>query len=276
MLKFIRNKSKYFVIFLLFLAFLQFIAYNIKSKYAYNTLDKIILYLVSPLQEFIVHTEKKSTNFFDTYINLVNLEKKNKDLESELNRMYFVVNQFEETKIENERLRKMLEFKKESPYEIVAAEIIAKDATSYGRTIRVNVGSRNNVTVNSAVISYHGIVGKVISTLDNYSDIMLITDTMSAVDVLSQRSRARGIARGSVNEPLKLSLDFVSREEDIQKGDAIVTSGLGGIWPKGLLVGMVSTIEKGDEFLFRLVEIEPSTDFSKLEEVFIITKNPES
>src|SRR3989338_6652823 len=272
MIKFIRNRSKYFVVFLLFLAFLQFISYNIKSNYEYNSIDKIILYLVSPLQELIVHTEKKSKNFFATYINLREVQKKNQELSEELNRMYFLVNQLEEAKIENGRLRKMLEFKEESPYKIIAAEIISKDATSYGRTIRVNVGKRNNLELDSAVISYNGIVGKVITMIENYSDIMLITDTNSAVDVLSQRTRARGIARGSINEPMKLSLDFVSREEDIQEGDQIVTSGIGGIWPKGLLVGKISKIEKGDEFLFKLIEIEPSTDFSKLEELFIITK----
>jgi len=272
MIKFIRNRSKYFVVFLLFLAFLQFISYNIKSNYEYNSIDKIILYLVSPIQGFIAHTEKKSKNFFVTYINLINVQKKNDELFTELNRMHFLVNQLEEAKIENQRLRKMLEFKDESPFEIIAAQIISTDATSYGRTIRVNVGKRNRVELDNAVISYNGIIGKVISTLDNYSDVMLITDTNSAIDVLSQRTRARGIARGSINEPMKLSLDFVSREEDIQEGDQIVTSGIGGIWPKGLLVGKVTKVEKGDEFLFKLIEIEPSTDFSKLEELFIIAK----
>jgi rod shape-determining protein MreC len=118
------------------------------------------------------------------------------------------------------------------------------------------------------VVNAFGVVGRVVSVSPNYAKVLLIIDQNSAVDCLVQRSRDRGMLKGLMSEICKL--DYVAKSCDVAVGDIVVTSGLGGVFPKGLPVGQVLTVKEMLGELFKDIEIRPAVDFSKLEEVLVI------
>jgi rod shape-determining protein MreC len=119
-----------------------------------------------------------------------------------------------------------------------------------------------------AVVTSEGVVGRVIEVSLHTAKVLLITDPNSAMDVIVQRSRTQGIMEGKVEEVCVLK--YVQKNEDVQVGDKVITSGLGGIFPKGLVTGTVTKVERKRPGIFQYIEVTPSVDFSRLEEVLIL------
>jgi len=117
------------------------------------------------------------------------------------------------------------------------------------------------------VVAAQGVVGRIIKIGEHQARVLLVTDASSAVSALIQRTRTRGIVRGQGEAMI---MEFALRLEDVAVGDRVVTSGTGGVFPKGLPAGTVKRVEKGDFGLFQSVEIEPLVDFSRLEEVMVL------
>ena len=124
------------------------------------------------------------------------------------------------------------------------------------------------------VVNASGLVGRIVSVSPNYAKILLIIDHNSAVDCLIQRSRDRGMVKGMSTEICKL--DYVVKASDVRENDIVVTSGLGGIFPKGLPIGQIREVKELPGELFMDIEITPAVDFSKLEEVLVILKETNS
>ena len=118
-----------------------------------------------------------------------------------------------------------------------------------------------------AVVVSEGVVGRVIEVSAHTAKVLLISDPNSAVDVIIQRSRAQGILEGRVEE--FGILKYIQKSDDVQMGDKVITSGLGGIFPKGLIVGTVTKVERKRPGVFQYIEVTPSVDFSRLEEVLV-------
>jgi rod shape-determining protein MreC len=123
-----------------------------------------------------------------------------------------------------------------------------------------------------AVAAADGVVGRVIEVFPNAAKVLLITDPNSGVDVIVQRTRAQGIMEGRIEE--SCILKYVKKSDDVQVGDRIITSGLGGIFPKGLLAGKVTKVERKRPGIFQAVEVDPTADLSRLEEVLILSEEP--
>ena len=120
------------------------------------------------------------------------------------------------------------------------------------------------------VISEQGLVGLVTATSNNAAKTMLLLDRQTAIDGTVQRSRARGIVRGRADELLEF--EFVARGGDVQVGDVVITSGLGGVYPKGLLIGRVSAISEPGSQLLSSASLEPAVDFGRLEQAFVMLR----
>ncbi len=149
----------------------------------------------------------------------------------------------------------------------VPAQVIAEDSTSWFRTIVIDKGLDQGVAEGMAVVVPEGVVGRVIRSSAGESRVLLVTDASSAAAALVQRTRTRGVCRGQGE---RLALEFALRQEDIRVEDRIITSGMGGVFPKGLLIGRVSSVERGQYGLFQGVVVEPVVDFSRLEEVLVL------
>lgn len=190
-----------------------------------------------------------------------------RDLDAENRELRAQLAAAEESRRENERLRRLLGFVEEAPQRTVAARVIAEDAASWFRTIEIDRGSEEGVIEGRPVVNAAGLIGRVVRSSAHSARVLLITDASSAVAVLVQDQRIRGVCRGQGGA---LALDFALVQDEIQVGDGVITSGLGGIFPKGLVVGYVRSVHREQFGLFQTVEVEPAVDFAHLEEVLVL------
>lgn len=166
------------------------------------------------------------------------------------------------------RLRELVELREERAPGGIVARVIRHDPTSWSEGVIINRGSSHGVQEGSAVIDPRGVVGQVIVVGTNTSQVLLITDPESGIDGVLQEGRARGVVegRGSVTAEWR----FVVREAPVRVGERVVSSGADGVFPRGLLLGIVSAIDPSGDGLFQSVEVRPAADLSRIEEVLII------
>ena len=168
----------------------------------------------------------------------------------------------------NDRLRNLLDFQKSITELVVAAEVIGKDPSPWFKTVIIDKGKADGLTKGLPVVMPQGIAGQVTEVANHYAKVMLILDRNSAVDSLVQRTRARGVVKGESTDQLRLA--YVLRKKDVQVGDIVVSSGLDGIYPKGLRIGLVAEVIEHEADIFHEVFITPFVDFEKLEEVLVV------
>jgi rod shape-determining protein MreC len=224
--------------------------------------------IVSPFQRAYFATVRAVRDLAQNYIFLVHVREENKELRRQVVELERKNAELVEMAIANERLRRFLNFKENIPKPTLPAELIGQDASSWFRTITINKGNIDGVQKGMVVVSAAGLVGHIINTSRDVSKVLLITDYNSSVDAICQESRARGIVQGKGGD--LCDLNYVSRREDVTLGNRVITSGLGGRFPKGLLIGTVTKVEKKSYGVFQQVELTPAVDFRKLEEVFVV------
>ena len=183
-----------------------------------------------------------------------------------------------EVEAENVRLRSMLDYKRTTPqFDSVVAAIIARDPGSWTNTMIINKGSADGVGKDMPVVTSQGLVGNVIAVHNKTARVQLLLDPRSAVGAIVQRpeSRVAAIVEGNGNDPFKPKMVNVPRDADVIKGDRLITSGYGGIYPKGILIGEVADVINNEGGLLKQAVIQPAVDFNRLEEVSVIIKSRE-
>lgn len=183
---------------------------------------------------------------------------------------------YDELVAENIRLRQLLKFKGEQPqFALLAASVVTRDRGAWTDTFTISRGSADGVAPNMAVIAPRGVVGFVSDVYEHSARVQSILDPRSATGVIVQRpeSRIASILKGNGNRPMEPQMVNIALNGDILKGDTIVTSGFGGIYPKGLLLGHVKDIVTDEEGFVKHAIIDPTVDFQSLEEVFVIVSS---
>ena len=175
----------------------------------------------------------------------------------------------EEARLENERLRALFGFVQTAKLEAVGARVIGRPTNSWEQVITIDRGSADGVKVSMPVLATKGLLGQTISVTKNSARVRLITDARSGVAGMVQANRAEGVVKGSIEGDV--TFDFVSRETTIKAGDVIITSGMGGVYPKGLLVGEITSASQAPSSLFQDIRVTPSADLVGLEEVVVLT-----
>lgn len=208
------------------------------------------------------------------YINLIHVRQENEQLRAEVERLRGENNLLKEEGALGERLQTILEYKQSAPFGLVAASVIGREPTHWFRTIIINKGETDGVKVDMGVITPAGVVGKVIKTGPHHAQILLMTDRSSAVAAIVQRTRDEGIVQGMEDGAIRLK--YLPHFSEVVVGDILVTSGLEGSFAKGLKVGEIEKVEKKEHELFLQVKVTPQIDFSKLEEVLVITSTGEA
>ena len=252
---------------------LQVLSFNYQRKEGLRVPEKMIVTVTLPLQKAVRHLMKVASEGFDHYMVLSNTSKLNKQLLLERDQLQSQVIALKELEAENIRLRKILDLGETHQLTLVGAKRIAFGASPFERTIRINHGKSNGFFQGFAVIHPKGTIGQILQVFEESADVLLLTDPASAVDAIDQRSRARGILRGYAFDELKF--EYVSKAEDIQVGDEIVTSGLDGVYPKGIPIGIVTKVAQGKSQLFLSAFVKPHVDFGHIEEVAVVLNNPE-
>ena len=237
-------------------------------RYTTFGLGRIAISFIAPFQELVTRTIRFTRDIWHQYFYLVTVTRQNRVLSTQLNQVLQARNQWQETELANTRLRNLLDFQKTITERIVAAEVIGRDPSTWFKTVIIDKGKTDGLTKGLPVVMPQGIAGQVIEVSKHYSKVMLITDRNSAVDALVQRTRARGVIKGESTD--RCRLDYVLRKKDVRIGDTVLSSGLDGVYPKGLLIGQVSEVIQHDADIFHDVIITPFVDFEKLEEVLVV------
>lgn len=254
----------------LFLAIIPLIALNAggKTPADYYWFDRVAVAISAPVQGAISWMIDTSWGAVENYALLLNVRQNNFNLSQENRRLQNEIANFQEMARENQRLRQIVEFGETIPGKKVVTRVIAQDVSSEFRVIRLDKGTVEGIEKGMAVVTPEGIVGRVLRVTSHYADVLTLLDSSSAIDVLAQRSRARGVIEG-MSESL-LGLKYLRRTDDIEPGDIIVSSGIGGLFPKGLVVGKVSKVERKSYGITQTVEVSPIVNFATLEEVTVV------
>ncbi len=234
--------------------------------------EQVAVSVTGPFQDAASRVIHWSGAVWHRYFFLVSVTGENEQLRAELDRTIEMNSRFEETQRANERLRKLLDFKENVINDVMAAQVVGRDPNPWFRSITIDRGEADGLRRGLPVVVSRGIVGVVTTVAAHYSIILLIVDQNSAVDVLVQETRVRGLVKGnSVNH---CSLEYVLLRHEVHKGDAVVTSGLDGVFPKGLRVGEISEVAKQNSGIFQEIYITPYVDFETIEEVLVILNPP--
>lgn len=249
----------------------------LSSENSFKNLKKFLWGGVVPFQKGADSFYSFTDNFWKSLNKFSEIKQELKDTIAKLQVLEDASIEIDELKRENERLRNIVTSQAEIKTETIAAEIIGRDPQNTYRAIIVNHGKKKGVKINMPVITYQnaikGIVGKVVETTDSASKIMLLTDQGNFISAMFKDTRHIGICKGEGSKSDYLSMDYVTKEALINFGDFVITSGQGGIYPKGLVIGTVEVVSKKviGPYLSE-IKIKPIINFSKLETVYIIKK----
>lgn len=240
-----------------------------------NAFDRGILQGTSGVQSIAAGAARWVSDVFEDYVYLVEVRQENARLRSQVARLEEERQRLSSEGIENRRLRSLLQLRERLGGEVLAAQVIGKDVSPFFRVTRVELdrGEREHIRPGMPVVAAEGLVGQIRRTFGRYSDVLLIVDRTSAVDVVVQRTGARGMLRGTgESERYMARVQYLGREDAVRVGDLVHTSGLGQRFPASILVGRVTRIVRQDFGLWQEVEVAPAVDFSSLEEVLILTE----
>lgn len=260
---------KKFWIWVLLIFFLFFlISLNREKSGNWNPLERVIVEITTPFQKLANATINTTRNTWFKYFELINARKENIRLKEQIISLKTENYRDQELLATHRRLQKLLQFAETTDQAVMAAQVIGRDPSGLFQSVIINKGKTSGLSVNMPVVNEDGIVGRIVSVSNNYSKVLLLIDQNSAVDCIIQRSRDTGIVKGLTSDTC--IMDYVLKTSDIRVEDIIITSGIGGIFPKGVPVGKVTDIKDPSDEFFREVKIKPFVDFSKLEEILII------
>ena len=234
-----------------------------------NAFDRGVLSLTSPLERAILWACDGVKAGTSGYLALRGSHARAEELLVENGKLRAKLSALQEAALENERLKKLLAYAEASPEQEIAARILGVNPVSTFLSVRINRGEDDGVHPGMPVVTVDGVVGRVQRASGSYADVGLITDQGSKLGVLVQRSRVRATASGAGGSR-SLSLENVLRTEDLEEGDLIITSGTDGVFPKGLVVGRVTAVQRNNSGMFLAAGILPAVDSTKLEEVLVV------
>ena len=231
-------------------------------------MHKLLFETAGPLQKMMSRTTGSFQSLKKDYLGLLSVREEKEHLWKELQKCRAAAYKNREAMATNARLRKLLEFKESSGVPTVAARIIGKDPSLWFRSVIIDRGSRNGVVKGMPVVTGDGIVGQVYSSSPHYAKVLLCIAPSSALDVLLQKSRVRGILKGTGKNIYRL--EYILKTVEVSVGDHVVTAGYGGFFPTGLPVGVVTKVRKQRRGMFLEIEVTPAVDFETLEDLLVI------
>lgn len=264
-----RFREPIFVVALLAIPFMIFFVKAKKGR-ELNPVDRAVIALTAPVERTISGAVFGVTDLWRSYGALRGVREENLRLRREALRARSVEQQAAELRLENERLRRLLDFAdKQAPTRLLVSRVIAVGASPHSHTLRIDRGSDDGIVKGAAVIDPDGIVGTVAQLSGNYADVQLIISPLSAVPAITQRNRSRSTVKGT-GDLTRCKLEYALRTDDLQEGDVLITAGGSGFFPQGLRIGRVTNVARKTSGMFLSAEVVPAVDFSRLDEVTVV------
>ncbi|MBI5562688.1 MAG: rod shape-determining protein MreC [Deltaproteobacteria bacterium] len=225
--------------------------------------------MVTPVERLILAVRGGAVGAWSRYVFLVGLTDENAELQRRILELQDENNRLKEEAASGRRLKDIFEYADAAPFNATAASVTAYGAGLWSRTVTINKGAAAGMDKDLAVITSSGVVGRVIEAGTRSSTVLLATDVRSAIDVFVERSRTKGVVEGNGEDGLILK--YIRLDDDVSVGDRILTSGIAGVFPKGLVVGEVVRIEKSKDNFFKYIEVRPAANLATVEDVIVVT-----
>jgi rod shape-determining protein MreC len=269
--RFRRYRDIVLVIVLLAVPFF-FLRASIRNPEELNPIDRALLFLSSPLESAASALARVTSRVLSNYVYLVDVKADNNRLSYENARLRGDVRKLAAAEAEARRLRRLLTLRETAKAETVSAVVVGKDITEFFRVAHLVLDSPGpGIRANMPVIALDGAVGVVQRVAGDRVDVQLAVDSGFGVDVVVERTGARGFVRGVGDlSRYVVRVEYVQRIDQVEQGDILVTSGYGCRFPKGVPVAKVTQVTKRDFGIYQAVEAEPMVDFSRLDEVLIV------
>lgn len=234
-----------------------------------NAIGKIVI----PIQNGLTYLKNRINNNEQFFENVDQLKKENKELKEKNSEMEQTLRQFEIVKTENEQLKEQLNLTEKYPnYKTVPATIIEKSISNFSKIIVINIGKNFGIKEKMTVIANEGLVGYVISVTDNTAKVQVIVDSSSSTSCVTSSTREDIVCKGTIENTNTLKATYIETNAKIIQGDSIETSGIGGIYPKGIHIGKIKKYVEGPNKTDSYAIIETAVNFEKLETVLVITQ----
>lgn len=260
------------IVITIFILIVVVIVSNIDTQKT-SGIQNIFTNLVMPIQNGLMYLKNKIAGNDTFFTNISRLQEENEQLKQKNSDLEQSLREMEMLKSENEILREYVNLKdKYKGYETVPAYIIHKDISNYSNIIIINAGSQDGIEPNMAVIADKGLVGYVLSTTDNTAKVQTIIDTATSVSAVLSTSREAIILNGMQGNHTTLKATYLPTDANILQDDRVETSGIGGIYPKGIHIGTVTEVIETKNTTDRYAYVETAVDFKKLETVLVITQ----
>ena len=228
--------------------------------------------LVMPVQNGLTYLKNKVSGNHTFFTDINNLKTENEELKQKNSELEQSLRELENIKTENAKLKDYLNLtEKYGEYKTIPGYVINKDISNYSKTIVINIGKKDGVEENMTVIADKGLVGHVVSVTDSTAKVQTIIDTGSSVSSMMSTTQDSVVCKGTLSENSELKAMYIPTEANIIQGDSIETSGLGGIYPKGIHIGTVKKVESTKNITDRYAIVETAVDFNKLNTVLVIT-----
>ena len=257
------------IITIIFLVILVIITNTERSK-LYD-IENIISKIISPIQNGITYIQNKIDGNTTFFANIDKLKQENRTLKEKNSELEQQLRELEVLKAENETLKQYVELTdKYQSFKTIPAYVINRDISNYSKTIVINIGKDDGVKENMAVIADNGLVGYIISVTSDTAKVQTIIDSASSTSAFTSSTRDSMVCKGTIENTGTLKASYISTDSNIIEGDSVETSGMGGIYPKGIYIGRVTDIVEGKNKIDKTVEVKTDVDFDRLETVLVV------
>lgn len=241
---------------------------SLRHPHPFRPVEGMIVSLTAPILKNLTMLGRGLKQIWQGYFYLVGVQQENEVLQQRLQELSQKEIQYQEALLAQERLQRLLELRTQLIVPITGARIIGYDPSVWFKGAILDKGEADGVRWGMPVLSAAGVVGRIIESYPHYAKVMLLLDRNSAVDSMVQRNRGRGILEGKGGNLCVLR--YIPKSADIQSGDVILASGLGGIFPRGMPLGKVTEVDKKSPGIFQKIKVTPMVDFANLEEVLVV------
>jgi rod shape-determining protein MreC len=251
---------------------LLFLRANLAAPQHLNVVDRAILRVSAPLQAGLTSLCSGTASLWRRYVALVRLREDNVRLADENAKLRAELAAAQNGAQRAGELEKLLGLKGALQFDSVAARVIGVETSAFFRVVRVKLDrGGDDIKPGMAVVASAGAVGRVQRVFGNYCDVLLATDPKSSIDVVVARTNGRGVVKGIAgSDRYRMRVEYLERKDEAAVGDLVVTSGLGGAFPRDLPVGKIVKVEKRGFGLYQDAEVEPVVDLSKVRDVLVV------
>ncbi len=266
--------KRFFVVIFVIISLLCIMFFAAISRFNAPLFNRIAVTTLAPFQSVASAVSSKFSAFGNYVTDVFYVYDQNRELQAQNDDLKMRASQAAELESENARLRQLLDYKNtHTQYKLLPATVIGRNSSNWSSHLIINRGTDDGVQKNMTVITPDGLVGNIYQAYGSYSEVELITDPRSAVGAIVQRadSRVSGVVKGTPDSSSSITMNNLAQNANVVEGDVITTSGLGGIYPKGIPIGTVTALKNDTGGLLQYAVLYPNVDFQKLEDVAIIT-----